>query len=674
MSDFQSPSGVEVPPELQSLQERGKVIQNEEDENRIMNYLQEEILDVLEGDVRSGLMDKVQKWRRQREAVPESESKNFPWEGASNVEVPLAMMTTNSIHALLRNSFNERDPFWMVETSTKDLVTKQESEAISVYLDALCDSPAHVNLRPKISEMLYELVSLGTQFVKIPWIIDRWRTKSAGASGVTEETDKIVRNCPGVIPIKFENFITQPYWDNLQRAPWCGQIIYLMEHELKQRAANGIYENVENVLAFGTSDMPKEREEILDRMGIALGTSDKSKMYAIMEIYLYEDIDGDGYPEDIVVWIHPETGTFLRSELNDLGMRPYVRIPYFNRPGELYGIGVGWIVERLQDEVSALHNMRIDGTMLSMLQMYVTSEDAQLGNEEDWRPLKHITVPDASRDFQAIKFPDISPGTIQAEYVTKEYADRATGATDAMMGFESFAGSSRRTASGTQFLAQQNMRTLQPIVDSIESALGEVGQIMTYQLVRNSDLLGDTFGLVGPEYHGPLKRVLERDLSEIPANFIFRVKTTSAEQTEDAKRQSKLTLVQLYVQYGQQIFSMLPMIYGQQQSVPPEIKAVAAKFFVGATQMMDEIFKFFGEERSDKYLPYVRDIGMMLEAMDMQKDLNVSAQRGAQNGQNTGSIPQAQNTSAPPPSYGGSDTLGGMATGEGTAVGAGGEI
>lgn len=600
-------------------QEGGSVIRSEEDEKRIMTRIQDEVLEVLEGDVYTEMREKWKKWRRQREAVPEQETKNFPWEGASNVSVPLAMMTTNGITSLLKSSLMERSPFWDV-TRRGTITDKVQADALEAFLEALSESPYHLNLKNHLGPIAYDLVSLGTAFIKVPWVADKWTFRRDDGQVV----EKLRSASPKVINIPLEDFLMQPYFDDVQRAPWVGQVVYLTEHELRARERIGVFENVDAVINGGASGVTEGREETMDRMGIALGTKDKSGMYAIIELYIYEDADGDGFTEDLKLWVHPETGTFLRAEFNSLGVRPIARLTYFDRPGELYGIGVGWIVERLQDEIDALHNMRIDGTMLSMLQMYVTSRGSNIAPGEEWRPLKHLEVDDASRDFTVVKFPDISPGTIQAEYVTKEYADRATGATDAMMGFESFAGSSRRTASGTMFLAQQNMRTLQPVIDSIEDAFSEIGRLATFQLVRNKDFLEDQVLMVPPEHQAALKELLGRiEIEDIPSSFQFRIKTTDMQKTEEAKRQAKLTLIQLYVTYGQQVFQMLPMIYGQNANVPPQIKQVAAKFFVGATNMMDEVFSFFGDERSDKYLPYVKDIELMLQAMDMAKEQQV---------------------------------------------------
>jgi hypothetical protein len=257
-----------------------------------------------------------------------------------------------------------------------------------------------------------------------------------------------------------------------------------------------------------------------------------------------------------------------------------------------------------------------------------------------------------------IKFPDISPSTIQAEYVTKEYADRATGATDAMMGFESFAGSSRKTASGTMFLAKQNLRTLQPVIMNLEASMAEIGKLITFQLIKNADYVRDQLGILPQEQQPYVEEVLNMPLETIPSAFAFRIKTTDLEKTEEAKRQAKLTLVQLYTMYGQQVFQLLPIVYAQDQKTPQPIKEFASKFFVGATKMMDDILRFFGERDVDSYLPYVRDIEMMHELMDGMREQQLGGMRNVRT--NSGQMGPGGGGSPGPMGFGGQPGMGGF--------------
>ncbi len=609
-------------PLVQQEIDTGNVITSDEDRKKIVDYLTTELSEVFGGSERQQMEQDWQKWRRQREARPEQRSKSFPWENASNAAVPLAMYNTQGIFALLKSSIGAKKPMWAV--SALDKLDAPGAEGLGQLLSALAESRYHLNVRGANNTILYEVASLGTQFVKVHWVTDKWYFKRQGAGG-TEAVEKTARDCPVLTPIMIEDFGTRTNWPDLQRSPWIAERSWLYEHELRQRAKQGIYfaDGVEKVIARGADDIPEARIEQMQRMGL---DPRESGSYAIFETHVFWDVDGDGVPEDVKLWIDLVTGEILRSEFNDLGARNIVRIPYVNRPGQLYGIGVGWMVEHLQDEIDALHNMRIDGTMLSMLQMYVTRRGGPVAPNEEFRPLKNIPVDNPREDFLPVKFPDIGYGTIQAEMMAKEYADRVTGAADAMMGYESRSTSARTTATGTMFLAQQGSKMFSAIKETTEEAYSEIGQLATYLLVRYKERAKSLLGLLPVDKQAIVQQVLNLNVEDIPSKFRFRVQTADVEQSEDARRQSKLTLVQLYTMYGKEIFQIVPMIYNEQ--VPPPIKEIATKFFIGATKLMDDIFQAFGTRETDDYLPYIRDIEMMVQAIEAQKDLRIQGGGG----------------------------------------------
>ena len=596
-------------------------ILTEDQEKEIMEYLQTEIRDVEEGGERGEFLDRVDKWRRQREAQPEQKVKNYPWQNASNVTVPIAMTNANGIFALLKSMFSRRIPFWSVLVDDPDL--NDQAKALEELLSTLAESSNHMNLRKKNSNILYDLASLGTEFVKIPWTIKRLNFKRENPeTGATETVTKKVKNTPDLIPIRIEDFLTRPYWgSDIQRAPWIAHKIHFMRHELLERENSGIFNNIGIVLDGPSDQMDQNRENSLDRAGTAFNKTGDPSVFDIYEVYFYWDVDGNGIEEDMIAWIDVVSGSFLRVEYNSLGIRPIVRMPYFERPDELYAIGTGWMVENLQDEIDALHNMRIDGTHISMLQMFVSRRGSGLGPNEEFRPLKHIIVDDPLADFQVVKFPDLGYGTLQAELMTKEYADRVTGSADAMMGFESKSAGTRATSSGTQFLAQQGSRIFTAISESVEDAYGEIGQIVVFQIIRNKNLILDELDkLVSKEHIEPLKQVLNMNVEDIPTTFKFKVQTTQAEKTEDARRQSILTLFQLYSMGGEKLIQLAGVIFNPQMQLPREAKEAAMKFYIGGTKMLDEIMEFFGEDDRRSYLPYIKNLEFMTQAIENMKD------------------------------------------------------
>ena len=559
------------------------------------------------------------------------------WTMNSNVSVPIAMTNANGIFALLKSTFSRRVPFWSVVVDDPNLSDK--AQALEALLSTLAESSNHMNIRKKNSNILYDLASLGTEFVKIPWTIKRLNIKRKNSeTGAIETITKKVKNTPDLVPIRLEDFLTRSYWgSDIQNAPWIAHKIHFMKHELMERDYAGIFNNVDIVLNGPSDEIDDNREKSLQRGGLDHNKTGVASVYDVYEVYFYWDVDGNGIEEDMVAWIDPISGTFLRVEYNSLGIRPIVRMPYFERPDELYAIGTGWMVENLQDEIDALHNMRIDGTHISMLQMFVSRRGSGLGPNEEFRPLKHIIVDDPLADFNVVKFPDLGYGTLQAELMTKEYADRVTGSADAMMGFESKSAGTRATSSGTQFLAQQGSRIFTAISESVEDAYGEIGQVVVFQIIKNKNLIiNELDKLVSPEYVVPLKEVLNMNVEDIPTTFKFKVQTTQAEKTEDVRRQSILTLFQLYSMGGEKLIQLAGVVFNPQMQLPPEAKEAAMKFYIGGTKMLDQIMEFFGEDERKSYLPYIKDLEFMTKAIENMKDQKLEMMKGQMNNQGPG--------------------------------------
>jgi hypothetical protein len=602
------------------------ILSSEEDSNALISYLTDETESVLGGDERGQLEKKWQKWRRISEGRPEQETKDYPWAGASNVTVPITMSATHGIFALLKNIFGNRDEFWQINSSKAN---SEQARVLSTVLNLMAESRDHLNLRQANNTIFYDLARMGTQFVKIPWITDAVSFKRRTLGGGVENATRVRRNSPVAIPIRMENFLTRPYWYDIQRAPWIGHRIFMMDHELQQRAQQGIYspEAVETILAAGSAALDDQQLESLRRQGINV-TSTDLQMKVIIEAYIFWDVDGDGVAEDMIVWFHPDTGTILRTEYNELGIRPYVRIPFINLPYQLYGLGTGWISEPMQDEIDALHNMRVDATHISMLQMYIRKRGSGSMQAEEYRPLKEILVDNPAEDFIPVKFPPPGGESLQAELIAKEYNDRANQIPDSQMGFENRTIGTRATASGTMFLSQQNDKVSSALVENVEESYGDLGQIVAFQLIRNKEAAKiSILPLLNPADQEIFSQILELNVEDIPTVFSFQVSTTDEEDTKAIRLQHSVALAELYGMYGEKMIQLAGLMENPQ--VPPKMKELAGEFFVGSTKLMEKIFTDLNERDASSYLPYYKDLELMQQMMDQMKEAQVGQVKSA---------------------------------------------
>ena len=586
-----------------------EVFPSPEVQEQIATFLGQEIDDVL--GQRGTIEEQWKVWRRHRMARPEQESKNYPWEGASNICTNMTMKNTNTVFATVKDKFSRKKPFLMMTTTKPEM--KPAADAFGRFLNTLIESKHHINLRKVNLTLLYDLVSMGTEFVKIPFSVKRWKFKRAG-----QEVDKVVYVGPEVIPLQIDDVICKSHWYDLQRAPWFSIRTRYNEYELKQAVSNGIFdaEAVQKVLGANATDISEGQQDLQEITGAdsTVGQESPTTEFDIYETYIFWDLDEDGVPEDLKVWLEPDTGVILRAEFNELGVRDVVRIPYMNVPFQLYGAGVGWMSDQTQEEVDTLRNIRINSLHVSSLQMFVTRIGSKLGKVE-FRPLKNVEVENPRDDFIPITFPDVSGPTMMAEQLAKQEGAAGVGASDAMSGQPNSVAKSRVTASGEYLQVERGTLILNSYIQNIEEGYAEIAMMLVYQLVHNSDLVRDTLlPLLTEADQALVTQILDLDVEEIPSLFYFQIQTTDVDMTEDAKRQKAMAKLQMYTQYTQTILQLSSMV----QQVPPQIVPYLLRFVVGQTELMEENLKLFGEMSPETYLIETDSIKQMLEQLEAQ--------------------------------------------------------
>ena len=637
----------------------GDIITSDEEREKIAKYLLTEIETAT--SERSRFITRVDTWRRQREAMPEQEQKNFPWEKASNVCLPIAEITTNGITSMLKSTFSQKHPFFHIKPHKQEM--QKHADVLSKYLDKLVESKFHLNLRTLNNDIFYDLASLGTQFIAVPWVEDVHVFKRKNENGVLDEVSVTRHRGPMVVPIRIEDFFCRDYVTDLETAPWVAIRHNLLWHELKQRENQGIYENVDKIKSF----VQTKPEENLASEGARIGfDAMQSELYEIMECDLFWDIDNDGVPEDIKIWFEKSSGIVLREELNDLGTRAIDRIVYVSLPKKLYGMGVGWMCEHAQEACNTLFNMSVNAAHLSSSQMFKIKRGSNIGPNEGLYPGKFIEMDDVERDLAPIIFPNVTLPNIQLMGIIRELTDRVTNATSANMGFPDSYAKTRATTSGQMFQAQQGSRVSNSIAENVEEGFARIGQLIVFQLIRNKEKVN--MELLDKADQVLLKEVLDMKVEEIHLNFAFSITSTKAEQTEEAKRQMILTLSQLYSMYGQQNLQLLTAMMNTLKSVqndPKALQPLVEKFqllgeqlMVGSTKLMGYVLDSVEIER-DGYLPYIKDIEMMLNAIAMMKDQQL------QGGMNANTA----NSGQPPNIGGGGAGIGGPMVGGGAQEG-----
>ena len=568
----------------------------------------------------------------------------------------MSATNTQGIYASLKAQSSQKKPFYSVTSNDQSLF--RHSEVLSKYINILVESKFHLNLRQVNNEIYYELASLGTQFVQVPWVEDKKIYKVKDESGEMIQKTMTRRSGPGVIPITIEDFFARAYNCDLQKASWVAIRHTMTFSDLKDREAQNIFENVDDVEEFGKEQPTDNVQAIHAREGM---DASQGKLYEIYEVYWFIDVDDDGVMEDVRFWIEPDSGVILRQELNELGYRPIVRIPFLHRAKSLYGMGIGQLTAGSQDSCDALFNMALNSTHISSLQMFVTREGSNIGPNEKFHPFKQINSEDPRNDFLPVTFQNTAQPNLMMISVIREWSDRLTGASNAMMGMPDTYAKTRATASGTMFLAQQGSRLFNAISENVNDAYDEIGLMLVLQMIHNKELVD--LDLLTEEEKPFMEDILDMDIQDIHLKFNFKVATTEIDQTEEARRQQILTLSQLYSMYGKQtlelIMSQIQLLMQiNPQALQPLIEKYvnfSNQFLVGSQHLMEDFFKEFHVERKG-LLPYIRDIEVMNELMAAMKDMQIERMFNGQQGQQNSPI--QGNIQPPGPSPSGPGVVG----------------
>lgn len=603
-------------------------IMAEEEAKRIVRGLQEET--TLARAERQQKEQKWKKWRRQREARPEQETKDYPFEKAANVSVPLTLINVNNMYAYIKGTFDVRDPLCTVEPIRgKNEDDIRRAKNLTKYLDLLTESPWDLNMPKNGRTTFYETSSIGTHFVKHPWVHDVLYFKSEDPqTGIPQDKKMTLHLGPAWVNVPPEDILYREGIQDIQRAPWISHISYLLPYELENRATEGVYENVEMIKEAYVTRPPRAEASGEDRERIGIDEQ-PDVLYPIHETYTFWKPPEQDFYVRIVVWWEEKTGIPLMTDWNHLGIVPIEPYVLIERPYFIDGLGVCWINEGMQDEADTIHNMRINNMHFSGMRMLAVKRNSNIKARERVYPGKIWLLDDPSRDIREVAFSEIYPSSIQAELLAREYAERGMGYPQSASGFTDPQLKTRSNFSLQAFNAQNAGKFVSTLAQSVKESVSRSFMMIVYQLVRNRDLvLADERerGRLNEEELEDLRTTLNMPLEDIPRRLRFKINTTELEQTFETQRQNTLTLVQIYTMFWQNI-------------IPLAVKAFPGKFvrklffkaFTGSSRLLESVFRFFGKLDTGKYVPDYESIEMLQEMADsMSADL-MTARREMRN-------------------------------------------
>lgn len=390
----------------------------------------------------AGMLRTMEKQRNLYESKmpPKSE----PWDGCSNVNVPVIQSHVDTIHAHLNDTICGVDPLVLVNPPPSDTRPgiKQLGSRIERYLqDVLTKS---MGFGDAYDEIGLESLLAPVAVVKLPWREDYRMVKRIGMDPRTgqmgaQETPQAKHKGPRAELVNLQNFVIYPLSaQDVESAMLIGDRILLSEDEVRRRVKNGYFDEQAAEQVLGNLDtesslvMDNGEDDEKNREGLD-GTD--AELVAFWEVITGYDVNGDGLNEDCVFVVDEKSSIVVRAKEFPYfhGRRYYVPFRTHLRPRRFFGISLPHKLEHMNREINAIHNQRTDAVTLALSKSFLRRK----GSMTDVNDLKvypgAVNDVDSTDDIQELNIDVNLPGQ-DVEVGDREYAERASGVNDISAG------------------------------------------------------------------------------------------------------------------------------------------------------------------------------------------------------------------------------------------------
>ena len=549
---------------------------------------------------RQALEARWQKWVEQYEEIL-PDKKDFPWENASNISVPLSAIAVETIHSREVNTLLSIHPYIQVRPKKKH-VDADSCAQLERFLEQIMVNV--ISAYDTVAQWLLEKNKMGTGFLKVYW---KYEKKKRGKDKFMEFDDAAA----DVVCI--EDLIFPTNAEDIQTCSFLAHRIYPHWNTLKAKESMGIYKDVDKVKKSprvsttdpdSGQDMTQLKEGEVENMQRT--SPELLQEYLCYEVYFDYDIDNDGFAEPTVMTIHKETRTILRWIYFPYqhGRRPFVRNAYQARVKRIHGKGICEQSEHLQDAINTSFNQAIDNMTIANIKCFKGRRGAKRDIGKAY-PGKVFWLDDPS-DLQEFSLGDVHQSNFVLHTLLKDYHERRTKVTDYTLGKESSSLKSRATATGTLALLQESGRHFDLVINNSRNALSE----LAYQLVELYIQYRPEKVFTVDDGEGQFSDVFlpKLDLDNLREDFNFSCTATSLAVNKEIEKQCNLMLLQQLGQIFSQMIQLLSTVMAPQINMPPDLKQFLFGVIRSYYTMAKDLVRSFEKIDVNSYVPDLPEI------------------------------------------------------------------
>ena len=513
---------------------------------------------------------------------PKQKVKNFPWEKASNLVVPLVGTFVDAIFARHHNTLFNVPKIWFVE-----YFNEAWKDAAPLWREFIeFDSVRTWKLHSVATDWINQAVKHGLGVIRVPW---EQRLRKATVFNPTSggEMDEVYEAHVGPAPhfIPLARCLWPSDATSVESARWFGRKYWVAKRRFELGMKLGFYSNGEDYLKTVRRIERTAEEEAKDT---AAGTQAPvmPEGVELYEISWLLDIDGDGVEEEIILVFNPAVRKFARAIYHPYwhGRRYFIGIPYWPLEGRVEGLGLCGMLEQLEEAISTVHNQATDNATVANTRIWAARPgNPQIRPGMKLYPGKVVLLDDPANDLIPKQLGEIYPSIVEREAILRDYAERRAGVTDYSLGRESPVVGWRATATSTLSLLQEAARRFDLPLRNIRVGFNELALQATelYQQFRPvrklAAFFGDRLPMVLAFMTQPPTRV--RDGMDI------NLQATTATKNIVQERESFVQLFTLITQYYQMVVQATTAITN------PQVPALTRAAVVAAAEKGSELIK-----------------------------------------------------------------------------------
>jgi hypothetical protein len=575
----------------------------------LKKYLKDRILSLKNG-MRELFEEKLIKWNAAYEARPAEAMRQFPFQNASNLVIPLVGIHTDTLHAQVMAAIFKTHPI-VVSKVFGDPGPQSDKlkEAYEEYMQYVALEPEELDLYRVYGEGIRECIKYGTTTYKAPWEETLRSFMIPGGDGSGKERDfetKTIYSGPRPEKLPFNGFYIPPTAKSIEDADFKAHKKPMLRWEIEERMHTGLYNKkaVEEILKTpdrtGPDQVQKEKE---GQLGAKTDQSYGAFAHEwdIWECHVQWRYEDEAFAPRMIVTYHEKSNQIVRVLWDNFKPEWFISSRMAKRDDMYHGYGFGEILWAFQEGASETYNGYRDNQTVANTRVWRVSPDSKL--HQGYRIYPSAMLPAEKDEIEALAHGDLSEINIDELRLLLDLAERRSGVSPPQQGYGAGVTTGKRgiySAMGTLAVLQEGNTRKDINVSDMRDSHTRLMRLVTEEYAVFGK--GDKFHRERLAKFGKQADLIKEAIEQIHDKKIsLPCYASTASINREVEKQNDLMLTMVMSRHYQMIAQLLGAT--QQPNTPPLVKEYFVEVVVAADLLMRKILRNFGHEEVDRLVP-----------------------------------------------------------------------